>query len=358
MPSRHSSSSHSSHSSHSHSHSRSHSSSHSHHSSSSHSSSYSIFGTALYKPRSNQPMGYKDVASPKFYRCAKHDYVHYPKEWTDEKTGQKHRAGYYDEDGNFYEDMVFTENGKVKPDATAVIRCDYCRMRDSRPWADREKPCTHCGGTVTVITQVDEIKNRNSAVCTWYVENNQPFPNKKRANKKGCLTFLIILIGFWIFAYFIGENPTLDQWINGESSDSPVIEYSDSDQAVKYNIPELGNTMYLCGDSGKYTLTNQEDYQTNCENGSYKKLVLDSDGNYYEKSTDCYVWLNQDIDPPQFQYWYEGISSNYGDYGWMEYDEDEGKWYIEVSEGNWSTLDSKVYEANADRLWHIEFNLT
>ena len=38
--------------------------------------------------------------------------------------------------------------------------------------------------------------------------------------------------------------------------------------------------------------------------------------NYYDKETDCYFWLNNDVTPPIWQYWYEGISSDYGDYGW------------------------------------------
>ena len=162
-PSHHSSSSHSSHSSsHSH-HSSSHShssSSRSHHSYSSHSSSYSggsgsslgslLFGggsstrviTPHYRERSNQPKHYIG-ATPRIYRCKYHDYAHYPQPWTDVQTGITYKAGYYDEDGRYYEDIVFSEHGKILDSATAVCRCDYCGMDDSRPWADREKPCPH-----------------------------------------------------------------------------------------------------------------------------------------------------------------------------------------------------------------------
>lgn len=70
---------------------------------------------------------------------------------------------------------------------------------------------------------------------------------------------------------------------------------------------------------------------------------------YYDKETDCYFVYNEDYDT--WQYWYEGISSDFGDYGWMEYDVEEAMWYIEASNGNWIALPN---EYGADKLWHIE----
>ena len=59
---------------------------------------------------------------------------------------------------------------------TAVCKCDYCRMEDSRPWADREKPCTHCGGTMTLVSQVDDLADEpitleglENAICVGLV---------------------------------------------------------------------------------------------------------------------------------------------------------------------------------------------
>ncbi len=71
---------------------------------------------------------------------------------------------------------------------------------------------------------------------------------------------------------------------------------------------------------------------------------------YYDKTTDCYFWKNDTIDPPQWQYWYEDISSDYGDYGWMEYDFDEKIWYIEVSDDRWEPLPEKY---DTTELWHF-----
>lgn len=70
---------------------------------------------------------------------------------------------------------------------------------------------------------------------------------------------------------------------------------------------------------------------------------------WYDRESDCWLWYNTDVEPAVWQYWYEGISSDYGDYGWMEHYSDG--WFIEASNGNWVSLPS-IY--GADGLWYIE----
>ena len=93
--------------------------------------------------------------------------------------------------------------------------------------------------------------------------------------------------------------------------------------ADEYNLPNLGFNLYVQEEDGAYVIIDETDYTANYRNGGCKHLVCDSDQNYYDKETDMYIYLNEDLDPPQFQYWLEGLSSQYGDYGWMEYDEAE-----------------------------------
>ncbi len=76
----------------------------------------------------------------------------------------------------------------------------------------------------------------------------------------------------------------------------------------------------------------------------------DENESFYDKPTDCYFFWNDEIDYPDWQYWYEDISSDYGDYGWMEWDGDEGCWYIETGEGEWEVLPS---EYDTSELWHF-----
>ena len=72
---------------------------------------------------------------------------------------------------------------------------------------------------------------------------------------------------------------------------------------------------------------------------------------YYDPETDCYFWYNDTTKTHTWQYWYEDISSDYGDYGWMEFDSTEKQWYIEVSDGEWIELPSEYDRSN---LWHVE----
>ena len=71
---------------------------------------------------------------------------------------------------------------------------------------------------------------------------------------------------------------------------------------------------------------------------------------FYDKPTDCYFFYNEDIDPTDWQYWYEGISSDYGDCGWMEWDSIKEKWYINTSGDEWIVLPQKY---DTSRLWHF-----
>ena len=78
---------------------------------------------------------------------------------------------------------------------------------------------------------------------------------------------------------------------------------------------------------------------------------------YYQyKGKECkysigYFWYNDTTKTHTWQYWYEDISSDYGDYGWMEWDSSEQQWYIEVSDGEYIELPSKYDTSN---LWHVE----
>lgn len=71
---------------------------------------------------------------------------------------------------------------------------------------------------------------------------------------------------------------------------------------------------------------------------------------YYDAQTDCYFFLNTDVDPAVWQYWFEGISSQYGDYGWLEWDAKESRWYVQTGAEKWELLPEK----SASDLWHFD----
>ena len=79
-------------------------------------------------------------------------------------------------------------------------------------------------------------------------------------------------------------------------------------------------------------------------------MYLDGE-DWYDSETQCWFWYNDEQAPYQWQYWYEGISSDYGDYGWMEFDMDTQTWTIEKSNGVWIDLPDSY---DTTYLWHFK----
>ena len=103
------------------------------------------------------------------------------------------------------------------------------------------------------------------------------------------------------------------------------------------------DNIYLTG-------TGRNAYSVSSSASGDKCLVWDAEEtNFFDEETRCWVWHNTTVDPDVWQYWYEGISSDYGDYGWMEHDADG--WYIEESNGHWIKLPESY---DTSRLWYIE----
>lgn len=72
---------------------------------------------------------------------------------------------------------------------------------------------------------------------------------------------------------------------------------------------------------------------------------------YYDQPTDSYFFLNNNMDPPIWQYWFETVSADYGEYGWLEWDAKEKKWYVQVSDKKWEKLPEDKYSSY---LWHFD----
>ena len=70
---------------------------------------------------------------------------------------------------------------------------------------------------------------------------------------------------------------------------------------------------------------------------------------YYNSDFDLWVWYNTEVDPPLWQYWCDYISGDYGDYGWMEYE--DGQWYVEADAGDWIPVPEEYDTSN---LWHFD----
>ena len=267
----------------------------------------------VYRPRYNQPWGYYSFFNwyrprPTIYYCVNHNYTYYPESWT---SGSKtYEAGYYDENGNHYEEKPFIEK-EVNKIYTKCPNCGNVKDYNYMDFYELEN-CPMCGTRMNIINDDDDIFIREEEYeTTW--------DKVKRVLFYICLGILIF--GIIYLPFRIVKNA-----LNTTNSFSTQQTTNYNQQQVK-----IGNTIYLRRVSSGYKLVNSSD--------SYdKKLVKDSDDNYYDETTGLYLYYSKEYDV--WQYWYEPISGNFGDYGWMEYDIDEKQWYIEVDSNNWIVVPS------------------
>ncbi len=312
MPSHHS---HSSHSSHSHSSSHHSSSSHSSrsHSSSSHSSSsyYSTGNSSsnvadgwLYRPTKNQPKGYK--ANVRRFCGMKHNYTYYNEPWT--YKGTEYKAGWYDENGDYYQDVAFTNRGD-----TILCNCPFCGSQ-SKITKDMAGTlaCPNCGGGMEMISITDEL------ICERSNEKKQ-----NSAPKNLALTMSVFIIAVTVFTILTGMFTAI---FNSATRTNSTYD-------APSNTDIFGTELYL--DQISFHV-----YEITTDKSEADKILKWDYGadSYYDEEADCYLWYNTDVAPNLWQYWYEGISSQYPDYGWMEHE--SGGWYIETSSSHWEPLNS------------------
>ena len=299
------------------------------------SSSFGRVQTPPMRPRVNQPSGFRPSGSsyrPTYYYGRRHDYIYYPVAWVDNDSGISYQQGYYDENGNRYDNVAFEKDGRY---SNVVCRCSYCGTEtvldlSAKDAANKTLQCPSCGAPMEIQSLLDEEQRASS-----YSDPSAPGSTAVQ-KKSGRHTFLLVLLVIFsmiaILSLFSRMRSPYDSSSSGYSQTISGSGYSSVEEDVLF-LNHAGN--------GAYTLSSHSD-------GS-KILTWDSSADsYYDAESDCWLWYNTDVEPPLWQYWYEGISSDFGDYGWMEH-EDTG-WYIEASNGNWIPLPDG-YDTTA--LWYI-----
>ena len=222
------------------------------------------------------------------------------------------REGYYDENGIHYTNIAASN-------VQTTLTCEFCGTKSIWQWQEGTIPvCSNCGGQIK-IDKIDAAVNNVSGT---------------RSSKKPLMTALLIGLGIYVgipltftlfyvviilFSAFFKLLPIHKNSSTDQTTRTAVVETQKMPSSVY--VKEINRTCYLDGED------------------------------YYDEETQCWFWYNTDVVPGQWQYWYEGISSDYGDYGWMEYDDDKEIWYIETSDGKWKKLPDKYDTTN---LWHFE----
>ena len=138
-------------------------------------------------------------------------------------NGQQYEAGYYDEEGNRYENVAFREeNG----DTTVELECEYCGSKAKYKWEEGMIPnCANCGAPMTVKnlhtdTVISDAGADNSFDQGPYSSGNNGQPKKKKRR-----TLL------WIFAilFVLGMIGSI------EEKNSSYNSYSNLEQDPSYN---------------------------------------------------------------------------------------------------------------------------
>lgn len=312
---------HHSHSSHHSSHSSHHSSHSSHSSGSHHSSTRTVKKTRMVpramRNRTNQPTNYNGVRSTRKYKCRHHDYVYYGSDWTDPATNTSYRRGYYTETGERYDNLILEDKGNFE----STFECSYCGTISKETWKEGAIPhCPNCGANFLEMpgeTITDSIDN-SMVQETYFAQASNNI-----STITSIIAFVIaitVALGCFIFAFASSVKNGLSR------NDTPSVDS---------NLFLFGDTIHV--DSIDRDLHWNTEYES-----------------YYDPDTDCYVWYNTDVEPAVWQYWYEDISSDFGDYGWMEYELDEDQWYIEDRDSHWIELPDSYDTSN---LWYITGDL-
>ena len=347
-PSFHSSSSHSSYSS-----SYSSSSYSSSHSSSSHSSDYDSSGHSkpAYKPVNKPVERTVDSAENKrklyhqrhtddwntirtimiyhYLFCDSNDrqsktrYRYYPHGYTD-KTDYYNKPGYYNEvTGKRYDNIIM-------PGVENVVTCPHCQKQFFHKWGDSDTSpstvdCPFCDEHITVRDIEKDEFLKSSETYT---------PEEKKKLRKETMVSVIpkVLGALVIISVLFAAGYGIYKWIWWAGT-HPV------ETQINQNVPYQEPAVATAKVSSQKTLYVEP---------LGREVPYDGE-NYYDKETDSYFWFNTDVNPAQWQYWFEGISSQYGDYGWMEFDSNEQQWYVETYSGNWVK-----YEGDTSKMWHFE----
>ena len=271
----------------------------------------------------NQP---RSGVLPVILHCLQHDYAYYPTGW--EYEGQQYEAGYYDEAGNRYENVAFTdENG----DSTVEFSCEYCGSRAKYKWTEGQFPkCSSCGAPLSPRdVHTDAVIPAYSETSDEAAAAEKP-PRKKK--RRIWLIIVAVLVLIWLFNSFSSRgaeyHPSGNSGYTAELRPAAGQFRLGEDIRLKYS----GNGIYEIISSG---------------NADKVLEYIPEDDYYYDSDTEAWLCYNMEMSPAVWQYWFEGVSSDYGDYGWMEC---EGKdWYVEVSSGNW-----QKYPGSTASLWHIQ----
>ncbi len=222
--------------------------------------------------------------------------------------------------------------------------CPYCDSSFPYNTADDQSNiCPNCGARMEVIeTELPTTgAQQTTASDTQY---HQPYQTTNTHTSSGLgilgkiikliiLFPIVMLLLAFVGAFIFGGSNSYSSYTTQFSSTGSSNYSSYDSSSTNTSYPSVDGDSIFVDEIGRTCYWDEEN------------------GCYYDQKTDCYFLYDESNSPATWQYWYEDISSDFGDYGWMEYDTYENRWYIEKSYGNWIPLPSKY---DTSKLWHIQ----
>ncbi len=264
-----------------------------------------------------------------------HQYRRFDTTWTD-SDDVKHSPGYYDENDTRH-DGVYSPD-----DANVVCYCSYCGNTTSfNTRTTTEFQCSSCGAAMDVV-KAEPASNSAPASAPSarhtddYTIENTPW------YVRGLIIAAVVII-CWIVGSLISIS-TPDGTIS-LSETGVERSYAVNDDTVNFEVNDpIINSMPHYDEGRPTTIYLTPTIIDNCYSISPEvtadySIAMRWDGeNYYDNTSDYYAYYNTDVSPAMWQYWYEPISSDFGDYGWIEYDETTRDWVIEVDYDQWEVI--------------------
>ncbi len=263
-------------------------------------------------------------------------YIYYPRPYTD-KNDYTWKRGYYDESGKHYDNVVM-------PGLINVVTCPNCGKSFTREWLKsakkgEETECPYCEKSFYIEKVEDEEfckeKQKMDKEYTW-AHMDWTWLKITLA----VLGVLIIVVGaiFGIRAAIKADNAIKEA--NAQIDASTVLEaYVTYTGYYGANDPESPPS-----NSAVKTTTRSDTIYV----AAIGRECSFNGENYVDPETGCEFWFNDTVRPGQWQYWYSGYSEQFGDYGWMEYDDKTGEWYVETYSGNWIVVPNPQ-----EKFWHM-----
>lgn len=211
--------------------------------------------------------------------------------------------------------------------------------------------CPNCGGQMEIVSELDDFISANEDTDSYsnYYSSSSTYDKASYDPEIKTASWSKKASRLAVFALILSLIMTAGKYIVSKVGETGFVPSFNPVQEV-HQEPVVTSGIQIIPGRPVY-LEEQIDGCHVVSDVLRADRILTWDAGYdswYDTASDCWLWYNTDVYPNSWQYWYEGISSDFGEYGWMEHD-GEG-WWIEYREGDWMQLPEKYDDAD---LWFI-----